>query len=140
MLSKTKKWLNSPKIKPYQMILAIVGLMVVVFMETSLYQEFPDYAKLVIYGTLILVSILAGVSIVDLKQIAIKLREIMEDKKMSLWEKVKAFMTVGMEALSKAGESWELFHEEQFDEVKQEKIEDLQAEIKRLQTEINKTS
>lgn len=136
MLTKTKKWLNTPKIKPYQMILAIVGLMVVVFMETSLYQGFPDYVKFVIYSTLILVSILAGISIIDLKEIALKLKAIMEDNSLSLWEKIQAFMRVGMEALTKAGEGWELFHEEQFEEAKQETINDLKVQIKKLEIEL----
>ena len=136
MLTKTKEWMVKPRIKPYQMIIAIIGIMVVVFMDTSLYKEFPDMVKVLIYGSLILLTILSGISIVDIKEIAQKLKEVMEDKTMTLWQKIQAFMNVGVEALSRAGEGWEMFHDEQFDDAKQAEIDELKAEIKALEDKL----
>lgn len=136
MLTKTKAWMVRPRIKPYQMIIAIVAIMVVVFMDTSLYKEFSDMVKVLIYGGLILLTILSGISVVDIKEIAQKLKEIMEDKKMSLWQKIQAFMNVGVEALSRAGDSWEIYDNEQFENAKQVEIDTLKAEIKVLEADL----
>ena len=142
MLTKTRKWLITPTLKPYQLILVVLGIMAVIFMDTELYDTLPDFGKVLFYGGVITLCALAGVSIWDIKQIARKFKEVMEKKDMNLWARIQALMRIGIEALSLAGEDWDVFTDEQFEaareDAKQEEIVILRAEIKKLEADLKK--
>lgn len=131
---KTKKWLVTPSMKPYTLILVVIGIMAVIFMDTDIYDTLPDFGQVVFYGTLLTLCALAGISILDVKMIARKFKEVMEKKNMSLWARIQALMRIGVEALTLAGEDWDVFTEQQFDEVKQQEIDKLTAKIQELES------
>jgi hypothetical protein len=116
--AKTKTWLVTPKIKPFQFFVAIGAILLFVFMETEIFETLGDMTKVSIYVFLIVLSVLSGISLVDLKEIGAKFKAIIKDKKMSAWDKVRAFMNLGVEILTKAGEAWDLVYDEQFIEEK----------------------
>ena len=135
MLTKTKNWLITPVLKRYTLIIVVLGIMAVIFMDTDLYDNLPDFGKVVFYGTIITLCALAGVSIIDIKMIARKFKEIMENKNMTLWERIQALMRIGIEALNLAGDDWEVFTDEQFADAKQQEIDDLKAKIEKLENQ-----
>jgi len=142
-LQKTKEWLTTPSIQPYRVLVAFIGIGIVIFMDTDLYNSFPDLLKAGLYGGLVVICVLTRFSMVDLKEFAKRMRVVYEDKSMSLWEKIQAYTKIGMDAFLKAGENWEIYTDQQFElyrtEVEKEKeveIEILKAEIVRLQKEI----
>jgi len=136
MLTKTKKWLITPTLKPYQLIIVVLGIMAVIFMDTELYDSLSDFGKVVFYGGLITLCALAGVSIWDIKEIARKFKEVMEKKNMSLWQRIQALMRIGIEALHLAGEDWDVFTDEQFEDAKQAEIDALKLKIEKLQNDL----
>lgn len=136
MLEKTRKWLITPTLKPYTLIVVVIGIMAVIFMDTALYDTLPDFGKVLFYGTLITLCALAGVSILDIKNLARKFKEVMEAKGMSLWERIQALMRIGIEALHLASEDWEVFTDEQFEDAKLLEIDKLNAQIADLKKEL----
>jgi hypothetical protein len=125
--SKTRIWLITPKIKPFQFLIAICAIMLFVFMETDLFEEWSDMGKVSTYVLLIVLSVFSGISLIDLKEIGAKFKAIIEDKKLGAWAKVRAFMNLGVEILSRAGEAWDLVYEEQFEEQKKEDEEPIDS-------------
>ena len=116
--NKTKSWLITPKIKPFQFLIAISGILLFVFMETNIFKEGSDIAKVITYVCFIVASVLSGISLIDLKEIGLKFKAIIQDRKLDAWGKVRAFMSLGVEVMTKAGEAWELYNDEQFEEQK----------------------
>lgn len=138
-----KKWFITPKIKPYQYIMSLIGIFLVIFMDTEMYDSWPDFVKLIFYGGIIMICTLAGISILDIKEIARKFKEVMENKSMSLWERIQAYTRIGLESFSKAGEDWDLYTNIQFEEYKamlaqqkDDRVADLTTELEILKEQL----
>jgi len=138
MTSKTVEWLKTTKLTPVQLIYVVMALFAFIFMATDIFDRLPGLVKVAIYGSIVVIGVLLGVSFVNIKQLAQDMKAIYIDKTMTAEEKVNAFGNLALQVLYKLGQAWELFHEEQFEEVKQEKIDDLQAKIKRLEADLAK--
>ena len=119
-IRKTKEWMIPPSLKPIQFFVAIGGILLFVFMETDIFENFGDMTKVSLYVLLIVLSVFSGISLVDIKAIAAKFKGIIMDEKLTAWDKVRAFMNLGVEILSKAGEAWDLVYDEQFTKEKLE--------------------
>jgi len=137
MLEKTKTWLTKPTIQPYRVIIAFLGIAVVIFMDTDLYDSFSSIAKAGVYMGLMFICVLTRLSMMDMKQLALKLKQVIEDKTMSVWEKIQAFTQIGIDAFSKAGENWELYTDEQFRIYNQQIVEEKLALEDKI-TDLNK--
>jgi len=132
--SKTMEWLKSTKLTPVQLIYVVVALFAFIFMATDIFDRLPGIVKVGIYGSIIVAGVLLGVSFVNIKQLAEDMKAIYTDKTMSAEEKVNAFGNLALQVLYKLGQAWELFHEEQFKEARDDKeIELLKARIKELE-------
>jgi len=101
-------------------------------MATDIFDALPDIIKVSIYGSTVLVGVLLGVSIFNIKQLAKDMKAIYEDKNMTLEEKINAYGNIALVILNKMGEAWEVYTNKQFDDVKQQEIDDLKAKIKQL--------
>ena len=131
----TYEWLRSTKLTPIQLIYVFIAIFAFIFMATDIFESLPDIIKVSIYGTVVVVGVLLGVSIINVKKLAEEMKAIYIDQNMTAEQKINAFGNLALQVLYKLGQAWEVFHEEQFEEAKQEKIEDLQAKIKELEQE-----
>lgn len=133
-INKTKSWLITPKIKPFQFLIAVGAIMIFAFMETDLFSNSSDITKISIYISLIVATALSGISLVDIKEIADKFKEIIKNDKLDAWGKVRAFMNLGVQVLAKAGEAWDLVNEEQFNK---NGFDDKKKELEELTESLN---
>ena len=135
--TQTYEWLKATKLTPLQLIYVFMAIIAFIFMATDIFEALPDIIKVVIYGGTIVIGVLLGVSIVNIKKLAQEMKAIFIDQSMNSEQKVNAYGNLALQILYKLGQAWEDFHEEQFEEAKQEKIDDLQAKIKELEDELN---
>jgi len=132
----TYNWLKSTKLTPIQLIYVFIAIFAFIFMATDIFEALPDIVKVSIYGSTVLVGMLLGVSIFDIKQLAQDMKAIYEDKTMTLEQKINAYGNIALNVLNKMGAAWELYHDEQFENVKQAEIDELKAEIKALENKL----
>ena len=135
-LTQTYEWLKATKLTPIQLIYVFIAIFAFIFMATDIFEAFPDIIKVLFYGSTVLIGVLLGVSIVNIKKLAQDMKEIFIDNTMTAEQKVNAYGNLALQVLFKFGEAFEIFHEEQFEEAKTEKIEVLQAKIKELEDEL----
>lgn len=133
----TYEWLKATKLTPIQLIYVFIAIFAFIFMATDIFEAFPDIVKVLFYGSTVLIGVLLGVSIVNIKKLAQDMKEIFIDNTMTAEQKVNAYGNLALQVLFKFGEAFEIFHEEQFEEAKQEKITELQAKIKELEDQLN---
>ena len=112
--SSAKKYLGTQKLTPFQLIWFVVGIFFFIFIETDVFNSLADIVKILIYAGFMVICILLGVSVVNVKKIAGDLKEIYINKNLTAEEKVNAYGNIALTVLSKLGEAWELFQEEQF--------------------------
>ena len=118
--ANTKKYLGTPKITPFQLLWAVVGIFYFIYMETDLFSGLPDLVKVIIWAGFIVICLLLGVSLVNVKKIAEDLKTVYVNKNMTPLEKVNAFGNIALSVLSRLGEAWDLLNEEQFKEKEKE--------------------
>ena len=116
----TKKYLGTTKLTPLQLIWVVVGIFFFIFIDTDIFQDFSSITKIIIYASFMVVCILLGVSVVNVKKIAGDLKAIYVNKSMTAEEKVNAYGNIALTVLSQLGEAWELLNIEQFKEVDKE--------------------
>ena len=114
--TSAKKYLGTQKLTPFQLIWFVVGIFFFIFIETDVFNSLVDIVKILIYAGFMVICILLGVSVVNVKKIAGDLKEIYINKNLTAEEKVNAYGNIALTVLSKLGEAWELFQEEQFKE------------------------
>lgn len=132
----TYNWLRATKLTPVQLIYVVIALFAFIFMATDIFEAFPDIIRVAFYGGTIVIGVLLGVSVVNVKKLAQDMKAIYIDNTMTTEEKVNAYGNLALRILFKFGEAFEIFQDEQFEEIKQEKIDNLQTEIKRLEIEL----
>lgn len=132
----TYNWLKSTKLTPIQLIYTFIAIFAFIFMATDIFDALPDILKVSIYGTTVLIGVLLGVSIFNIKQLAKDMKAIYEDKTMTPEQKVNAYGNIALIILKKLGEAWDLWTDEQFEDVKQVEIDTLKAKIKTLESKL----
>jgi len=110
----TKKYLGTPKLTPFQLIWVVVGIFYFIFMETDIFSGLPDLVRVIIWAGFIVVCVLLGVSVINVKKIAQDLKTIYIDKNMTTLEKLNAYGNLALSVLSRLGEAWDELYEEQF--------------------------
>lgn len=131
--TKTVEWLKATKLTPVQLIYVVVALFAFTFMATDIFAELPGLLKVGIYGTIMVIGVLLGVSFVNLKQLAQDMKAIYTDKSMTAEQKVNAYGNLALQILYKFGEAFEIFQNEQFEDLKSKEIEILKAKIATLE-------
>ena len=114
VLKNTKHNLGTQKLTPLQLIWVIIGIFFFIFIDTDIFQYWPDIIKIIIYSCFMVGTLLLGVSLINVKKIAADLKSIYMNKNMTAEEKVNAYGNLALTVLSKLGEAWELLNEEQF--------------------------
>ena len=139
MTNKTVNWLKSQKLTPIQLIYVFIATFIFIFMSTNIFDSFPDLIKAIFYGTVILVGVLLGVSLFNIKQIAADMKAIYLDTNMSVEQKINAYGNLALQILMKLGEAFEELNTVQFlgyDPEKntlESKIKDLEKQIANLE-------
>lgn len=136
MTNATIAWLKSTKLTPLQLIYVFGALFSFIFMATDIFNALPDFAKVLFYGGTVLIGVLLGVSIFNIKQIAADMKKIFVDKNMTAEQKVNAFGNLALQVLYKLGEAWEEFQNVQFDDARQTEIDTLKSEIAELESKL----
>jgi len=119
-ISGTKKYLGQQRLTPLQLLWTVIGIFFFIFMDTDIFQNFSSITKIIIYAAFMVVCILLGVSVLNVKKIANDLKAIYIDKNMTAEQKVNAYGNLALTVLSQLGEAWELLNQEQFPEKKEE--------------------
>ena len=109
-----KKYLGTPKLTPFQMIWVVIGIFFFIFMDTDIFNSFSDMTKIVLYASFMVICLLVGVSIFNIKKIAADMKAIYEDKNMTALQKVNAYGNLALSILSRLGQAFELLNNEQF--------------------------
>ena len=120
-----KKYLGTQKLTPFQMIWVVIGIFFFIFMDTDIFGELPDMLKIVLYASFMLICVLLGVSIFNVKKIAADLKAIYEDTNMTPLQKVNAYGNLALSILSRLGEAFELLNNEQFKKPEPETKEEI---------------
>jgi len=139
MTNKTVNWLKSQKLTPIQLIYVFIATFIFIFMSTNIFDSFPDLIKAIFYGTVILVGVLLGVSLFNIKQIAADMKAIYLDTNMTVEQKINAYGNLALQILMKLGEAFEELNTVQFLDYDPEKnalenkIQDLEKQIANLE-------
>lgn len=121
-IESTKRYLGTTKLTPLQLIWVVVGIFFFIFIDTDIFQDYSSITKIIIYASFMVVCILLGVSVVNVKKIAGDLKAIYVNKNMTAEEKVNAYGNIALTVLSQLGEAWELLNIEQFKEDEKEDV------------------
>ena len=115
--TSAKKYLGTQKLTPFQLIWFVVGIFFFIFIETDVFGNLTDIIKILIYAGFMVICILLGVSVVNVKKIAGDLKSIYINSNLTAEQKVNAYGNLALTVLSQLGEAFELLNEEQFKEV-----------------------
>ena len=124
-----KSILTKKQITIGQIVTFFIGLAVFIFMETELFRDTNDIIKIIFYIALYGTFLIFGVELFQTKKLALGVRNIISDKKISLEQKIMAITQVVSEALIRLGEAWEIFDKEQFEKKEPEGADYIIKEI-----------
>ena len=112
-LQSSKDWLSTTKLTPIHLIYIIIATFYFIFAQTNLYDSIPDFAQTIIFVGIIVTGVLLGVSILNVKKLAMEMRAIYEDNNMTTEEKVNAYGNLALIVLTKLGLAFDLLNKEQ---------------------------
>ena len=111
-----KEYFTKEDISRLRVIIFLIGIVLVIFMETNIFGNLNDVIKVLIYAFLFGSSILLKLDYSSSKEVGKQIITIYKDKNMSWYEKGLKFGNIGMQLIHKAGELWEIGMEEQFED------------------------
>ena len=106
-------WLKTEKLTPIQLLYIIGAVFWFIFTQTKIYDGIPDILKTVVFVGIVVGGILLGVSILNVKRLALEMKSIYIDKNMSIEEKVNAYGNLALIVLTKFGEAFNILNREQ---------------------------
>jgi hypothetical protein len=109
---KVRNFAQEPKITRLQFVFTIVGLLLFIFLGTSVFAGLSDGWKIVVYASFVMVALLANMS-PSFKQMVNDIKEIWTDSRLSAEEKVSKIGNIVIKGLVRLGEAWEELNEEQ---------------------------
>lgn len=139
MSNATINWLRTQKLTPVQLIYVFAAIFIFIFMSTNLFESLPDFFQAIFYGSIVLIGVLLGVSMLNIKKLAADMKAIYVNKNMTLEEKVNAYGNLALQVLMKLGEAFEELNTVQFENYDPEKtslenqITDLKAQIAEME-------
>ena len=110
-----KSWFVTQKLTPLSLIYTVVAIFYFIFMETDIYASLSDVTQICIFTVIIVVGVLLGVSILNVKKVADEMVTILKDKSLNADEKVNRLTNLALMILGQLGRAWELLNDEQFD-------------------------
>ena len=116
-----KEILTKKQFSMAQILTLMFGILYFVFIETDLFVEIPDILKVLAYAVLMVLSAMFGISLVDMKSIGEKMKDILIKRKdMTLAEEIKEWENLAVYVLAKLNEAWLAWDTEQFPEEKKD--------------------
>ncbi len=111
-------WLNEKRITPLQLIIVVCGIFYFINYETKIFKGLPDMIKVGIYAGILVMSVSAGISLLNVKELGVRLKGIILDRNKSAEQKINEIMTAIIPILSEVGDLWEEMTQEQFNKAK----------------------
>ena len=112
-MKNSMNWLKTEKLTPIQLFYIIGAVFWFIFTQTSIYEGIPDILKTVVFVGIVVGGILLGVSILNVKRLALEMKSIYINKNMSIEEKVNAYGNLALIVLTKFGEAFSILNKEQ---------------------------
>ena len=112
-LQSSKVWLKTEKLTPLQLFYIIGAVFWFIFTQTKIYEGIPDIIKTIVFIGIVIGGVLLGVSILNVKKLALEMKAIFVDKDMSTEEKVNAYGNLALIVLTKFGEAFNVLNQEQ---------------------------
>ena len=128
MNENIKSLLTKKQITIGQIVTFFIGLALFIFMETQLFRDLNDIIKIIIYIGIYGTFLIFGVELFATKKLALDIRNIIADKKLSAEQMVMQLTQLASETLVRLGLAWEVFDAEQFPEKPEVKAKDLTYE------------
>lgn len=133
----TYDWLKTAKLTPIQLLYVFIAIFAFIFMATDIFKSLPGIVQSLFYGSIVVVGVLLGVSVVNIKKLALEMKAIYIDANMTPEQKVNAYGNLALQVLMKLGQAFDLLNETQFDNLKvddekiilENKIAELQEKI-----------
>ena len=116
MNENIKSLLTKKQITIGQIVTFFIGLALFIFMETQLFRDLNDIIKIIIYIGIYGTFLIFGVELFATKKLALDIRNIIADKKLSAEQMVMQLTQLASETLVRLGLAWEVFDKEQFPE------------------------
>lgn len=113
-LEDFSKFMRTPRVTPIAFIVCIASIIFAVFTETDTWDAAEDFAKTVIYISVAVTCVFAGIKLLDIEKIGDKFKNIWDNKKISTWEKIRRMLQSLAPYYEKIGELFDLLNEEQF--------------------------
>ena len=134
---KTKEYLTGEiSITRIRLIIFIVGIVLTIFMQTSVFDNLGVAIKIIIIGVMFGAGILFRVDFTASREIGLKIKDIYIDRKLTWYEKGMEFGNIGMDLLHKAGEMWQIGDKEQFPESLEVKVNKENLEVIKSEKEL----
>ena len=115
-MKNIKEYFTKEDVSRLRVIIFIIGIVLIIFMETSIFGNLNDVFKVLIYAILFGVSMLLKIDFSGSREVGKQIMGIYKDKNLTWYEKGTRFGNIGMQLIHKAGELWELGMEEQFED------------------------
>lgn len=112
-MKNSMAWLKTEKLTPIQLLYIIGAVFWFIFTQTSIYEGIPDILKTVVFVGIVVGGILLGVSILNVKRLALEMKSIYINKNMTIEEKVNAYGNLALIVLTKFGEAFNILNKEQ---------------------------
>jgi len=113
-------WLNEKRITPLQLMIVICGIFYFINNNTEIFKSLPDMIQVSIYAGILVASVSAGISLINIKEIGLRLKGIILDRNKTAEQKINEIMTAIIPILSEVGDLWEEMTKEQFNNPKEE--------------------
>ena len=119
--TKLKSYFMEKEISRAQYIITIVGLLVFVFMNTTIFQDADDMVKVLFYAGFLVAGPLLGVKFIKWGKLGDKFKDILSNKLTSVKEKLTEMIHAIMPYWNVIGETFEDLNELQFSEKEKSK-------------------
>lgn len=110
---------NEPIVSLYSLISIVVSIILYVFMETTLFSNLQNFWKVIIYITVLILSILFGRLSMNIfgfqtKELLGDLKVVIEDRTLKTEEKLNKILAIVVRGCTLAGEYFDILNSEQF--------------------------
>jgi len=122
------EYFTAKEISRIKVIIFLVGILVAIFMQTSLFGDLSEIWKVIIIAIMFGTSILFKVDFYSSKEIGKKIYTIYTDKTKTWYQKGLEFGNLGMDLLHVSGDMFQIGLDEQFPEKEPEVIPDAEKE------------
>lgn len=128
MGDKAKAWyerLITAKFTPAQYIIAIVSIVLFAFMNTDTFTTLPDIAKICFYASIMVLSMLFGAKLLDIKEKVQNIATVLKDTRLTPADKIAQITPLAIQILTALGIAFDMLNIEQDTQPKAPEVRDI---------------